>query len=123
MHENPESAATQPWMAPFQSALPPLRDKDTFVWQKELVDKAWKDGQPQLLRCVSTIVMAVVAALDGNQILYDRTKQSPNSFGRGNALLPPDTGSTQALTAIWGLLHRDAASEWQRPDILGQHQA
>lgn len=67
---------------PFTQALPPLREKDAVEWQHELVDLAWKSGgKPQLLQCVSTLVVSVVCALDTRHELIDRNTHSVNDFG------------------------------------------
>lgn len=109
--------AAQVW--PFQSAQPPLQEKDPIAWQKELVEKTWETGLPQLLRCVSTLLTSIICALDGRNVLQDRTTHQPNEFGSGNQLLPPNSMSTDNLAAIHSRLCKDAAKNWKRPDILG----
>jgi hypothetical protein len=109
--------ASQVW--PFQNASPPLQEKDPLAWQKELVEKTWETGLPQLLRCVSTLVTSVICALDARNVLQDRITHQPNVFGSGNQLLPPNTMSTDNLTAIHARLCKDAVKNWKRPDILG----
>ena len=49
----------------------------------------WKRSQPQLLRCVSTLILTVVCALDATHVLVNRKSHGPNVFGVGNALFPP----------------------------------
>lgn len=109
--------APQAW--PFQNTTPPQQEKDPLVWQKELVEKTWETGLPQLLRCVSTLITSVICALDSRNVLQDRNTHEPNVFGSGNQLLPPNTMSTDSLTKIHSRLSQDAVKNWKRPDILG----
>lgn len=68
---------------PFTQALPPLREKDTVEWEHELVDHVWKaGGKPQLLQCVSTLVLAGVCSLDSRHELVDRNTHAINFFGK-----------------------------------------
>ena len=58
-----------------------LREKDPFTWQEELIVTSMGTGQPQLLRCVSALIMATLCALDGRNALLDRNTHQLNSFG------------------------------------------
>jgi hypothetical protein len=115
--------APTPFGSPFTSAAPPLREKDPLEWMNELVENLWdKGGKPQLLQCVSVLVLTVVCALNARHELIDRETGSFNDFGKvragtitydfyegstslssllqlitslkrqGNALLPPSDG-------------------------------
>lgn len=75
---NATSAAASPWFMQQQQQ----KEKDPLAWQQELATTAWKTGQPQLLRCASTLVMAVVSALGDRAVLMDRMTHAPNAFGR-----------------------------------------
>lgn len=70
---NPATAA--PWL------MQQLMEKDPLAWQRELAMTAWKTGQPQLLRCTSALLMAIVSALGDRAVLMDRTTHTPNVFG------------------------------------------
>ena len=68
-------------------------EKDVAAWEAELVGNLWDGagskgaldsvgpGIPQLLQCTSTLVMAVLCALDPGQVLVDRKTHGPNAFG------------------------------------------
>jgi hypothetical protein len=58
-----------------------LPAKDPLVWQRELVYSICQTGQPQLLQCVSVLVLAVICALDVQHELMDRNLHGPNPFG------------------------------------------
>ena len=77
--DRPESQ--QAWAPHFQSSLPPLKERGHLEWERELVKKTWKTTKPQLLNCVSTLVMTIIAALDAKQVLYDRLTHQENSIG------------------------------------------
>jgi hypothetical protein len=80
---DPAPATVNPWGAPFTSALPPLREKHPVEWEEELVKEVWKQGgKPQLLQCVSSLVLSVVCALDSRHELIDRDKHAVNFFGK-----------------------------------------
>lgn len=76
---NLNSAA--PWLT-----QQPQREKDALAWERELVTTAMQTGQPQLLRCGCTILIAVFSALGNRAMLMDRTTHRPNAVGivRGN---------------------------------------
>ena len=79
---DPAPANVNPWGAPFTSALPPLREKNPVEWEEELVKEVWKQGgKPQLLQCVSTLVLSVVCAMDSRHELIDRNTHAINVFG------------------------------------------
>jgi hypothetical protein len=85
-HDVPNAYYDPPTIAnnqfPFSQPLPPLREKDTVTWQRELVDQVWKSGgKPQLLQSVSTLVLSVVCALNTRTELVDRHTHAINSFG------------------------------------------
>lgn len=118
---------------PHPISVSPPKLKDAKEWEDELVALLWKRGQPQLLRCVSSLILTVVCALDATHVLVDRTSHGPNVFGVGNALLPPprenDRGgydaanATQKLLPIHQRLDPDSGSaaeeSWTRRDIWG----
>ena len=68
----------------------PRREKNPLAWQEELVKSCWQTGQPQLLRCYCTVIMAVVAALGSHAVLMDRSTHAPNSFRTVRLLLKSD---------------------------------
>ena len=70
--------AANSWMNPQNFA----EEKDPFDWQQEVVEEAWKTGKPQLLRLVSTLVLAAITALDTRNELWDRTTHGENYFGK-----------------------------------------
>lgn len=77
-----DPAAANPQF-PFTQALPPLREKDPVEWEHELVEQVWKaGGKPQLLQCVSTLVLAGICALDSRHELIDRNTHTVNAFGK-----------------------------------------
>jgi len=109
---------------------PTLKLKDRKEWERELITSLWKRGQPQLLQCVSTLIMSVVCAFNSRHVLVERENHDVNSFGVGNAFFPPqnqgpaaDASSTQALLhPIHQRLdpNSPAAEEaWKRSDIWG----
>ena len=150
-HDVPNAYYDPPAVAsnqfPFTQALPPLREKDSVEWQHELVDQVWKSGgKPQLLQCVSTLVLSVVCALDTRHELIDRTTHSVNDFGavcitltlatfsllsfhlttfcfsvQGNALFPPQSKETQQLLPVHSRLDPKgtAGAGWKRKDVWG----
>jgi hypothetical protein len=110
------------------SVAPSLRDAGE--WEDDLVSSLWRSGRPQLLRCVSALIMSVVSALDARHVLVDRRTHGPNDFGIGNALLPPPgggRGTTTAAAADLLPVHRcldpdgESAVEegWKRRDVWG----
>lgn len=72
---------TIPQWGPFTQALPPLREKTNWEWERELVDNVWKMKEPYVLNCVSVLIMAVLCALDTNQSLLNRETHTINEFG------------------------------------------
>jgi predicted transcriptional regulator len=84
---DPAPATVNPWGAPFTSALPPLREKHPVEWEEELVTDVWKQGgKPQLLQCVSSLVLSVVCALDSRHELIDRDTHDINFFGKVSSI-------------------------------------
>lgn len=79
----PVDAQAMAFFQQIPTIMPPpqWREKDRLVWQRELVGTVWNMGQPQLLRCVSTLVMCVLCALDTKNVLLDRETHGSNSFG------------------------------------------
>ena len=138
-------AGIHQWQSPYPTSttsapFPPQQVKDAKEWEDELVSLLWKRGQPQLLRCVSTLILTVVCALDANHVLVDRKSHGPNVFGVGNALFPPlhsahedrnghnddDVAATNAMRRLLPIHQRldpdseSAAEEsWTRRDIWG----
>ncbi|KAL3810725.1 hypothetical protein ACHAXA_008498 [Cyclostephanos tholiformis] len=113
---------------PLLPPLPPKR-RDAGEWEDDLVASLWRFGRPQLLQCVSSLIMSVVCAFDVRHVLVDRKIHGPNDFGIGNALLPPPGGGGATTTTIADLLpvHRrldpdgESAVEenWRRRDVWG----
>ena len=106
--------------------------KNAMEWKDELITMLWGRGQPQLLQCVSTLVMSIVCAFDSRHVLVNRESHGPNSFGVGNALFPPQQhhsleGSsgmvnTPTLTSIHARLDPTSVSveeSWKRRDVWG----
>lgn len=108
-------------MSDFPFATTPKPDKDPMEWQKELISHCRSSGNIALLRCVSTLLLAGITAMDTKQEFIDRTTHAINQWGIGNSLLPPDyTGSLNHLDPIHAKLDiDDAASGWQRQDVFG----
>ena len=115
---------------------PPMpKMKNAKEWNDELITSLWGRGQPQLLQCVSTLLMSIVCAFDSRHVLVNRESHGPNSFGVGNALFPPiitqdhlHEGSssgvvnTPALSAIHSRLDpnsQNAEESWKRRDVWG----
>jgi hypothetical protein len=81
----------QAW-AQFHSSLPPLKEKGHLKWEQELVKNVSKTSKPQLLHCVSALVMACISALDAKQVLHDRDTHMDNSIGSvSTARISPTT--------------------------------
>ena len=80
-------------------------------------------GKPQLMQSVTTLILTVMCALDGKNVLMDRKLHGPNSMGSGNALVPIDNISTVHLMVkpISDRLDPDSSgfSQWKRQDIAG----
>ncbi|KAL3775657.1 hypothetical protein ACHAW5_008127 [Stephanodiscus triporus] len=105
--------------------IAPQSLRDARDWEDELVSSLWRSGRPELLRCVSTLIMSVVCALDARHVLVDRKTHRPNDFGIGNALLPPGGGGTSTAGSLLPVHRRldpeDPAVEegWVRRDVFG----
>jgi hypothetical protein len=105
----------------------PLKSKDARAWKDDLIANLWARGQPQLLQCVSTLIMSVTCALDARHTLINRQNHGPNPFGKGNSLLPPMSGDTMPsslgdLQAVHSRLDpesQEIEKQWQRRDIWG----
>ena len=78
-YENPPQM-DQPW-APYQINPGPLKERNFLDWEKELVKKTRQTNMPELLRCISALVVTVMAALDTKQVLIDRYTHRENTFG------------------------------------------
>jgi len=82
-------------------------------------------GKPQLLKCVTTLMLSTVCSLDGKNILMDRDLHGPNSFGVGNALIPsPLVDVTVFQGNIEAINERlnpnlERFISWKRKDIAG----
>uniref|UniRef100_A0A7S3VEG0 Uncharacterized protein n=1 Tax=Chaetoceros debilis TaxID=122233 RepID=A0A7S3VEG0_9STRA len=79
-------------------------------------------GKPQLLQCVTTLILSVLCTLDGKNILMDRTTHGPNKCGEGNALVPIDIHRAQVvLQPIRERIDPNmmGIQEWKRQDIVG----
>ena len=82
-------------------------------------------GKPQLLKCVSSLVLSVLCALDANAVLLVRS--SPNAFGSGialmkNTLLGEDSSKiADLMMPITSRLdpNLDQSTQWKRQDIVG----
>ena len=104
-----------------------VKAKSEKVWKEELVSILWARGQPQLLQCISTLIMSFTCALDAQHTLMNRQNHGPNLFGKGNALLSPMTGdmvpsSLGDLQSVHSRLDpesRAAENQWKRRDIWG----
>jgi hypothetical protein len=104
----------------------PSKAKDSKQWEKELTNNLWGRGQPQLLQCVSTLIMSVLCALDARHVLLERSCHGPNPFGEGNALMPPmredvqsSMGGLQAIHSRLDPESQDVENQWKRHDIWG----
>jgi len=119
--------ANQQWNLHTQPPAPKL--KNGKEWEREWITSLWKRGQPQLLRCVSTLIMSVICAFDARHRLMNRESHGINPFGAGNALFPPQdhvgsntASSMNALQPIHSRLDPNSASaeeSWNRRDIWG----
>ena len=84
-------------------------------------------GKPQLLQCVTTLILSIVSSLDARNILLDRDIHRPNNFGSGNALFPPQLASQhpteihEGIADIHQRLNPNSPSfdNWKRKDIGG----
>jgi len=84
------------------------QEKNPFAWKQEFVEDCWNQGHPQLLRSVSTLMMAVVTSMDPLQALTDRVH---------NRIEPP-TDAT--VNVVIDELHSVLFSqEWKVPHIQG----
>lgn len=73
-------------------------------------------GKPQLLHCVSTLILSIMCSLDMQNTLMDRNTHCPNDFGKGNALFPP-----QLLHEHPTEIHGDIESINERLDPKSEH--
>jgi len=55
--------------------------KDAIEWESDLVENQWREGRPQLLRCISTLVVAAMSTMDTKATLWDRVNHQRNDFG------------------------------------------
>ncbi|KAL7435715.1 hypothetical protein ACHAXM_004800 [Skeletonema potamos] len=135
--QQPPPQQYSPWMMMNQQQQHPLimpKMKDPKEWNDELITNLWGRGQPQLLQCVSTLLMSIVCAFDSRHVLMNRESHGPNMFGVGNALFPPQDHhhhegggggvvvNTPALSAIHSRLDpnsQTAEESWKRRDIWG----
>ncbi len=84
-------------------------------------------GKPQLLQCVSTLILSVVCSLDARNTLIDRSIHRPNDFGSGNALFPPKLAISSPTEVHVNLVpindrldpNSGRYSNWKRQDIGG----
>ena len=84
-------------------------------------------GLPQLLQCVTTLILSVVCSLDVKNTLIDRSIHGPNSFGVGNALFPPDLYIQNPMDIHENILEINQRLDpnsarfikWKRKDIAG----
>ena len=77
--ENPPQTS-QAW-APYQSSLAPSKEKGHLEWQRELTKKVGSTGKCELLRCISTLVMTIISALDTRNTFFDRNTHRENDIG------------------------------------------
>ena len=76
------SDASPQFGAPWLSPQPlPQQEKGRLAWERELVTTAWKTGQPQLLQCVSILLVALLSALGDQTLFMDRITHVPNAIG------------------------------------------
>jgi hypothetical protein len=57
------------------------KEKDELVWERQLVTTAWTTGQPQLLQCSCTVLVAIISALGDRVVFMDRMTHAPNEIG------------------------------------------
>ena len=80
-------------------------------------------GKPQLMKAVSSLIMAVLCALDGKNVLIDRSLDSQGGLASGNALLPLDNISIieESVKPMSDRLDPNGAgfAKWKRQDIAG----
>lgn len=83
-YELPPETTTQAFMVSMTRSTwtQQRKEKDNLEWQRQLVDSVHKTGYPALLRCVSTLIVSCMAALDTHNILMDRSTHEPNAFGK-----------------------------------------
>ena len=107
----------------FTSALPPLIEKDPIEWSKELVDKVWKSGKPQLQQCVSVLIVTAICSLDCRNALWNRDTHCQNEVGNDLHRHVNASGSSDTSNLI--LIHERldarnvACNQWKRQDIWG----
>jgi hypothetical protein len=58
------------------------KEKDSLEWQHQLVESVHRTGYPALLRCVSTLIVTCMVALDAHNVLMDRNTHASNIFGK-----------------------------------------
>ena len=90
-HSSEPNASTSVTLAsttyyPWSTTTPSMttiikKEKTPLEWQRELVHDVFQTGQPQLLRCVGTLVVACLSALETKEVLMDRHTHRPNEFG------------------------------------------
>ena len=105
VQQQPQAMWMEGLMPPHQAQL---EEKNPFVWQNELVQQNWDQGHPQLLRCVATLLMTAVSALDQRASLQDRVT--------GNVFVSTDESTNLLLSEIHAVLYMD---QWKTPHILG----
>jgi len=103
----------------WQTSFHALRDKNPLLWQSELVDQTLRSGLPLLLECVGLLLVATMAAMETRHVLHDRNLHGPNTFGKGNQLLPPKSPSHSGIQDLQSRLGPNAGSSWVRQDIWG----
>ena len=74
----PPTAFPSATATPFQYVL---KEKEPLAWQREFVLHTCQSGQPQLLQCISLLLVVGMAAMETRQVLHDRELHGPNAFG------------------------------------------
>jgi hypothetical protein len=75
-----------PWASPAAGQQHPQASsiqaaKDELEWQRELVEMVGETDLPNLLKCLSVLVVSAFCVLDATSTLIDRTTHLPNEFG------------------------------------------
>jgi hypothetical protein len=83
--------APTPWPSAPTASVPftvALQEKDPLVWQRELVTLTFESGVPQVLQCISLLMVTATAAMETRQVLFDRKLHGPNAFGAVSKKVP-----------------------------------
>ena len=106
----PTDGNSMSWMGGYGNPPPTQQEeKNPFEWEQELVDHTWERGHPQLLRCVSTLLMTIVSIMDpGQESLVSRETNRVTETSE-------DVLADMTSKVFAPLFEK----EWKTPHILG----